>query len=310
MALSPKNKVKVFLVGGFGFIGRRFIRKFSNIHQLIVYAHNSHILQQDKTLPQNIIFEKGTVEDDKLIGIILKYKPDVVVHLAALTGIKKCQDNPEVAFKVNVYGTFNVINACVKSGAKLVFISSREVYGDTLNNNSMEDDPLLPNNVYGVTKMIGEILVKQASQKYNLDYTILRLTNVYGPEGDQYGAQVMIKSAIKEKKILVHGGDQYLNFIYVDDVVDLINLVINERDASKQTFNVGSTDTLSIKQFARMIVSAMVDDVQIEYTSMRKGETQNFKPSIKKLEEKLGYVASTSLQTGLEKTIKWTLDIT
>jgi len=76
------------------------------------------------------------------------------------------------------------------------------VYGETVNQSTKEDDSLVPNNVYGITKMIEENLVKMASARSNLDYTILRLTNVYGPEGDQYGAQVMIKKHFQKKQLI------------------------------------------------------------------------------------------------------------
>ena len=174
--------MKVFLNGGLGFIGRRFIKKFSNQHDIIVCALNKDILAfQGEPFLKNIIIEEGTTEGKEILEVMAKHKPDVVIHLAALTGLKKCHEDPELAFKINVHGTFNVLTACAKHCSKFIFISSREVFGETINDKSKEDDPLLPNNVYGITKMIGENLVKFFNEKYSLDFTILRLTNVYGP---------------------------------------------------------------------------------------------------------------------------------
>lgn len=297
--------MKVLLVGGFGFIGRRFIRKFTNNHQIIVYARKPDIINASKTLDlKKIVLEEGSVET---IGkdVIQRHKPDVVIHLAALTGLQKCLDNPKMAFSVNVYGTFNVINSCIGTGTKLIFLSSREVYGETIGNKTKENDQLLPDNIYGLTKMIGENLVSSYSSKYGLDYTILRLTNVYGPEGDKYGTQVIIKDIIRNGQARILGGSQRLNFVYVDDVVDLIGSVFDNASSSKQTINVGSLDTVSIKEFADKVFDTIGKKSQFEYLPMRKTETQNFEPDIQKMQAILGNYIRTPLKAGIEKTIKW-----
>ncbi len=240
--------------------------------------------------------------------MIEKLKPDVVIHLAALSGLKKCYDNPKTAFSTNVYGTFNVINSCKKIGAKLIFCSTREVYGETLENKSKEDDPLIPNSVYGLTKMLAENLVKYAGQKYNLDYTILRPTNVYGPEGDKYGAEIIIKDAIREKKIRILVGTQKLNYVYVDDVADILNFVLKGENVSKQTFNIGSADTVTILEYAKQVFRSLNIEEKIEYLPMRKTETVYFVPDITKIQSLFGNFPKTSLKSGIEKTIKWYRD--
>ena len=298
--------MKVFLNGGLGFIGRRFIKKFSNQHDIIVCALNKDILAfQGESFLKNIIIEEGTTEGKEILEVMAKHKPDVVIHLAALTGLKKCHEDPELAFKINVHGTFNVLTACAKHCSKFIFISSREVFGETINDKSKEDDPLLPNNVYGITKMIGENLVKFFNEKYSLDFTILRLTNVYGPEGDQYGAQVIIKNAIKEKKITILGGKQRLNYVYADDVIDIINQVLDDEQSSKQIFNVGSNDTLSIDEFSQKVLQLFDDKLEVEHMPMRDTETVDFEPSLEKIYKLLNYSPKTSILEGLQKTIEW-----
>jgi len=293
-------------VGGAGFIGRRFIRKFAKTNEIIVYATNQDVISAKKVLELfNIQIEEGFVEDDKLSKVIDKHKPDIVIHLAALTGLVKCHNDPQNAFKINLYGTYNVANSCAKVGCKIIFVSSREVYGETLQKSTGEDEPMLPNNVYGITKMIGENIIRFFSQKYGLDYTILRLTNVYGPEGDQYGAQVIIKNAIRDKKIQILGGSQRLNYVYVDDVVEIINQVIQNKKSSKQIFNVGSKDTVTIKEFVQKVIESVGQDIELEYKPMRETETSNFEPDLTRLKEIIAYVPETSLEEGIKKTMDW-----
>ena len=298
-------KVKVFLNGGLGFIGIRFIRKYFQEHEIIVYARKKdrQILDKSDVL-KNITVEYGSIEDSSLGIALEKHKPEVVIHLAALTGLKKCHDNPQLAFETNVYGTYNLLKNC-QQGTKIIFISSREVYGETLNSKSKETDTTKPNNVYGITKLLAEQLVQLESQKNNLDYTILRLTNVYGPEGDQYGAQVIIKDVLRARKVRIMGGSQRLNFVYVDDVVELIGKTLTDSSSSKQIFNVGSDDTITIKEFAQQVIKMQDKDISIEYLPMRNTETSNFDPSLEKLFSIMGFVPKTSLSQGLKNTIGW-----
>jgi UDP-glucose 4-epimerase len=298
--------MKIFLVGGFGFIGRRFIRTYSDVHEITVYATQKDIQNAKKILNlENVSVEEGFIEDEKLGQIIKKHNPDVVIHLAALTGLVKCHKDPQKAFKINVFGTYNVINACIESFSKLIFLSSREVYGETRDSASKEDDQLHPKNVYGITKMIAEQLIETSSKKNSLNFTILRLTNVYGPEGDQYGAQVIIKNALHDKKIQILGGAQRLNYVFVDDVIEVINIVLQNKKSSNQIFNVGSKDTVNIKDFAHKITDFINEKIEFEHKPMRETETTNFEPDLSKLKHVLGYDSQTSLEQGIKKTIEW-----
>jgi len=298
--------MKILLVGGLGFIGRRFITRISNSHEIIVYATQDMVSRAREIIDfANITIEEGNIEDKKIIDVIIKYKPDIVIHLAALTGLKKCHDDPEMAFRTNVYGTFNVVSGCIKSGSKIIFISSREVYGETTSKATKEDDPLVPNNTYGLTKMLGESLVKLAGVKQNLDYTILRLTNVYGPGGDQYGAQVIVRDAITSGEIRILGGEQKLNYIYVEDVVDVLNIVLVNKHASREVFNVGSKDTISIKDFVTMVSKKIGKEIKLHYLPMRETETCNFEPDLTKINKNLGFEAKIPLEEGIRKTIEW-----
>jgi len=297
--------MKILLIGGLGFIGRRFIRKFFDYHELIILGNEKTVDSSKKNDLPVIPIEKGRIEDEKIPLVVKKYKPDVIIHLAALSGLKKCEENPHEAFKVNVLGTFNVVRSCLETNSKLIFISSREVYGETLGNESTEEDPLIPNNVYGITKMLGETIVKHAAQKYNLDYTILRLTNVYGPEAGQRGVNRIIKTAVKEKKIQINWGNQLVNLVYVDDVVNLIGLILNDKRSSRQIFNVGSSDTLTIKEFVNKVSELVQQSIDIECLPKVKFETVSFRPNLVKLEKFLGFRAQTNLKYGIEKTINW-----
>lgn len=294
------------MTGGFGFTGSHLVNRLKEIGLLaIVYSPQ---MRSNKIIKSNddFIFEQGDIMDsDKLFQVIQKYKPMSVVHLAALTGITRCEKDPQRSFMINVYGTFNVINACIKTGTRLIFISSREVYGETNNATSSENDPLIPNNVYGITKLEAENLVLWAHQKFGLNYAILRPTNLYGPGGDQYGAQTLIKKLLSDSLIQIFGGQQKMNFVFVEDVVDAIIKMLHDKIINNEILNIGSNDSLTINEFVALLGRIMGLEPKIEFQPMRKGETQNFDISIKKIEKLIGWKPKTLIEDGLLRTIDW-----
>ena len=294
--------MKILITGGFGFIGKRFIEKFHNKYDLMVFGKKTDDSDFIQKISPKIILKYGDVVND-FSEIISTYKPDIIIHLAALTGLTKCNNDPKKAFSINVCGTFNVIESCKKNNSRLIFISSREVYGETLGDKTREEDPLRPNNVYGVTKMIAENMILNAHKKHNLNFTILRLTNVYGPEGDNYGAQIIIKNALNGS-IEMLGGSQIMNFVYIDDVIDLLEKVIDEPKSTNEIFNVGSKDNLSIRQFVDMI-QKRIGEFDIISRPMRENETGNFIPDLQKMKSVLNFETKTSIEDGLRKTINW-----
>ena len=293
--------MKILLTGGLGYIGTTLINKLTE-HQLIVC---SKIKKNDLQNFNHVTFEFVDIKSDDFLEIVKKHKPDLLIHLASITGLKNCEDDLSKTFETNVHGTFNVVKACELNKIKLIFFSSREVYGKTLDVESKENDLLLPTNVYGITKMLGELVVKNSGKNNNLDYIILRLTNVYGPRGNEKGLNKIIKNAVKNKKIEIYGGKQTINFIYIDDVVDLISILIDKNHISQEIFNVGSKNNLSVNEFSKLVEQSLDFDITIKHMPKQNVENLTFRPNVKKLEELLHFTAKTEINDGLKKTINW-----
>lgn len=301
-----RAKLKTLIVGGLGFIGRHIIRSSAQSSLVLVSTADSVIRNKSFVDRLGLVAEAADITDaEKLKEIMQKEKPQAVIHLAALTGIAKCNQNPSLAFSVNVLGTYNVIMGCLASRSRLIFISSREVYGETSSDRTREDSSLVPNNVYGLTKLLGEQLVLWAASRFGLKYTILRLTNVYGPEGDKINVQAMIKRALTDRRIRIFGGSQRMNLVYVTDVVEIIRRCLNEPRATDQVLNVGSEDDFTVDEVVAKVVACLKVPVEIEHGPMRPGETLNFRPNLQRSREILGYSPSTSFEEGLQKTVAW-----
>ena len=293
--------MKILLTGGLGYIGTSLINRLSK-HELIVCSKSK---KRDLQNYNNVIFEFVDITSDDFLQIVKKHKPDLVIHLASITGLKNCENNPIKAFQTNVHGTFNVIKACELNKNKLIFFSSREVYGKTLDVESKENDLLLPTNIYGITKMLGELLVKNSGKNNNLNYIILRLTNVYGPGGNEKGPNKIIKNAVEDKKIEIFGGKQSINFIYIDDVVNLISTIIDKNHISKEIFNLGSKNNLTVNEFSKLVEQCLDFNIIIKHKPKLNVENSIFKPDLKKSEKLLGFTSKTKINDGLRKTINW-----
>jgi len=290
--------MKVVLIGGHGYIGNAFINRFDKEFDFII------ISSKKNNSRNNIKTEYVSITNKKIIDIIEKLNPDVVIHLAALSGLKKCEINKDKAFETNVIGTENIVKGCMKINAKLIFISSREVYGKTINKKSDENDFLNPVNIYGKTKMEAEKIIQKAAKTSKLNYIILRLTNVYGP-GSNSGINKIITESISKEKIFVNGGEQILNFIFIDDVIELIHLVLLNKKLFRQIFNIGSSDTISLKKFVEILTDLLENKLEIEFKEKPSFESSFFQPDIKKQQEVLGYKIKFSLQEGINKTLHY-----
>ena len=143
------------------------------------------------------------------------------------------------------------------------------------------------------------------SQKYNVDYIILRLTNLFGPGAYERGVNRIIKMAVKDKKIQIYGGEQAVNIVYVDDIVELINSILCEKCSWNKIFNVGSNNTLKIKKFVDEVKELVDNDIDIEYLPARNIENSVFNPNLEKIQDEMKFTTKTSLIDGIQKTIKW-----
>ena len=295
--IRNNKNMKILLIGGEGYIGSNFIKKFNNEFDFIVITSKKKSKKIAKT-------EYVSVTEKKIIDKIKLLNPDIVIHLAGLSGLKKCESEPKKAFKINVEGTANVVKGCLKINAKLIFISSREVYGETINKKSKESDIVKPKNIYGKTKMEAEKIIQNAGKNYKLNYIILRLTNVYGP-GNNSGINHIIRSSINEGKIYLNGGQQILNFIFIEDVIELIRLIILNHKLSREIINVGSNDSISLKKFVGMVIKMLDKNIDIEFKEMPNFESLVFRPDIKKQKKILKYDLKNRLEEGINKTIQY-----
>ena len=194
--IKMKRK-KILVTGGSGDLGQSLISKLvSNGFDCISISKKS----DGNKLVNNIKCDITNFR--KLNFIINKFKPDIIIHLAGLTGNISCEANPKKAFLTNVFGTLNVLKSSMKVKPKIIFISTGEIYGKTKNKVSENTLPK-PVNIYGITKMLSENLILNYSANCKTPAIILRLSYCYDENFTKRGFSLMFKKAISGEKIQV-----------------------------------------------------------------------------------------------------------
>ena len=236
---------------------------------------------------------------------------DGVFHLAALW-LLQCHEYPRTAFDVNVRGTFNVMEACVKTGVeRLVYSSSASVYGDAVEEPMKEDHPFNNKNFYGATKICGEAMLRAFHHRYGLNFVGLRYMNVYGPRQDYHGAYIAVIMKMLDaidsgqSPTIMGDGSEAFDFVAVEDCA-LANLCAMKSDAVDSFYNVGTGRRTSLKELAEMLVELTGCKQPIGYAPRSQATlVRNRIGSPLKASQEIGFRSTIDLQEGLGRLIEW-----
>lgn len=317
--MDIKNS-KILVIGGAGFIGGYVVRELlkHDVKEVIIYDNFTRGKQENiKDCLQDercYIYSYGgdiretDVMDKAFEGV------DYVFHLAAMW-LLHCKDFPRTAFDVNIGGTFNVLEACVKHNVKkLIYSSSASVYGDAVEVPMTESHPFNNKNFYGATKISGEAMCTAFNDRYDLNVIGLRYMNVYGPGQDQHAVYsgvvpIMLNKIDANEQPEINGdGTQAYDFIYVEDVARC-NVQALLSDVNYGFYNVGTEVQTTIKELCDTILTLKASDLHVIYKPYSEDDARalvkNRIGSRKKAEEELGFVYRYSLEDGLRKLIEW-----
>ncbi|MBU1371222.1 MAG: NAD-dependent epimerase/dehydratase family protein [Bacteroidetes bacterium] len=314
------EKSKVLVIGGAGFIGSFVVSELlkENVAEVIIYDNfargkKDYLIESLKDPRCKIFPIGGDVREIDILDTAMK-GVDYVFCLAAMW-LLHCKDYPRTAFDVNIAGTFNVLEACVKNGVKkLVWSSSASVYGDAVELPMTESHPFNNKNFYGATKIAGEAMAAAFNDRYGLEIIGLRYMNVYGPHQDQTAAYtgvipIMLNKIDANETPIINGdGSQAYDFIYVEDVARC-NIEAMKSDTPFGMYNVGTEVQTSIKELCDTILKLKNSDLKVTYKPYSEDDARQFVQnrigSRKKAEEELGFLYKYQLEEGLIKLIEW-----
>lgn len=254
--------IKILITGGAGNVGGALARKLVlNPDYYVVIADNLSTGNKNK-LPnskfENWSFVYCDVNNYRDISeLMLSYKFDYVFHYAALVGVQRTQENP-IQVLNDIEGIKNVLNLSKNTSVKRVFFSSSsEVYGEPVELPQNEDTTPLNSRVpYAVVKNVGEAYFRSFKQSFDLDYTIFRFFNTYGPnQSVDFVVAKFIALALKNKPITIYGdGAQTRTFCYVNDNIDTCVQIFEKGHHLNETINIGGADEISILDLAKLVI--------------------------------------------------------
>jgi UDP-glucose 4-epimerase len=311
---------KVLVIGGAGFIGSFVVSELlkNDVKEVVIYDNfargkSDNIVESLKDPRCSVYPFGGDIRDTDILDTAMQ-GVDYVFHLAAMW-LLHCKDYPRTAFDVNIRGTFNVLEACVKNNVKkLISSSSASVYGDAAEVPMTEGHPFNNKNFYGATKIAGEAMATAFNDRYGLEVVSLRYMNVYGPGQDQHAVYsgvvpIMLNKIEEGEQPVINGdGSQAYDFIYVDDIAKA-NLAALESDVKIGNYNVGTEVQTTIKQLCDTILDLKNSQLKVKYVPYSADDSralvQNRIGSRQKAENELGFLYNDSLREGLQKLINW-----
>lgn len=314
MDLSGK---KLVLVGGAGLIGSHVTDQLlgEDVKEILIYDNfvrgRAENLSNALKDPRVKIFDVGgDIMQTDILESALE-RADGVLHFAALW-LLQCHDYPRSAFDVNIRGTFNVMEACVKKGVKrLVYSSSASVYGDAVEEPMTEDHPFNNKNFYGATKIACEAMLRAFHHRYGLNYVGLRYMNVYGPRQDYQGAYIAVimkmLDAIErgEGPTIMGDGSEAFDFIAVEDCARS-NVCALKSDAKDRFYNVGTGKRTSLKELAELLLEITCSERPINYAPRSQATfVRNRIGSPERASQEIGFTARRNLREGLKQLIEW-----
>ena len=285
---------KILITGGAGFIPGSLAAKLAENPDNFVVLVDNFITGKKRNIPKgnNIRFIKCDVNVHLDIAPVLtSHRFDYVFHYAALVGVKRTLANPSMVLE-DLQGIKNILTLSKNTGVKRVFYSSSsEVYGEPVHLPQHEETtPLNSRLPYAIVKNAGEAFCKAFKQEFDLDYTIFRFFNTYGPlQSTDFVMSKFVRAAQRNEKITVYGkGDQTRTFCYIDDNIDTTIKCLLENEYINDVINIGNDVQITILELAELIIKTTKSKSKIEHLPpLPEGDMSRRQPDIGKMKKLL-----------------------
>lgn len=315
----------VLVTGGAGYIGSHTVRKLMEKGIEVVIFDNllrGHI----ESVPENVPFEKVDLLNERnLKNAMVNYSIDSVIHFAAYAYVGESVEHPDLYYKNNLFGSFNLIKTAVDLGIKrFVFSSTCSVYGNPVNIPISENEPVNPINPYARTKHMIESILKDYDEIFGLKYVSLRYFNAAGASDDgvigeshdpepHLIPQVLFTALGKKASIKIYGDDYptpdgtcIRDYIHVNDLADAHIMALNFLDKEESAVvNLGTGKGYSVKDIVEEAIKITGREINAEIVERRPGDPAILIADNKKAKELLGWSPKYNLESILETAWNW-----
>ena len=323
------NSKNILLVGGCGFIGHNLaihLKKLGHKPVIVDSLSVNNILSfadkevKNKKLYSAILQNRIDILNAEAIQLIIQdardyhavskiyndINPDIIIHLAAVSHANKSNKDPHSTFDHSFRTLENTLDFAKNNKTHVIYLSSSMVYGNFDSKNVNEETSCKPIGIYGTLKYSGELLVKAYNQIFDLPYSIIRPSALYGERCvSRRVGQIFIENAIQGLDITINGdGKEKLDFTYIEDLVVGIGLCCEKENAKNQIFNLTYGNSRKISELTE-ILKQEFPDIKIFYKEREKFMPERGTLDISKAKKLLGYNPVNTIETGYVKYISW-----
>jgi nucleoside-diphosphate-sugar epimerase len=320
---------KIALIGGAGFIGHNLgLSLKKQGHEVMIIdslAVNNILSFTDNEINNrklywailnqrmDLLHESGieiNVEDARnynaMSMLINRYSPDVIVQLAAVSHANKSNKDPHTTFDHTLRTLENTLDIAKGSGAHVIYFSSSMAYGHFGGKSVTEETPCNPLGIYGTLKYSGELIVKAYHRVFDIPYTIIRPSALYGERCvSRRVSQIFIENAVQGLDITINGdGSDKLDFTYIDDLIQGVSLIIQNKKSINQTFNLTYGEAREMGEMAEILKNHF-ESVKINYVPKDSLTPDRGTLNVDKAKNLLGYNPQNNIDIGYPKYIEW-----
>jgi nucleoside-diphosphate-sugar epimerase len=308
--------VDILVTGGAGFIGSHLCARLLGEGNRVICAdnlltgseRNIAVLRENP----NFIFRQQDVTEPDAFRDLARL--DAIFHLASPASPVGYWEHPFETIRVNTVGAQLMLELAKRAGARFLFSSTSEAYGDPKVHPQVETywgnvNPIGVRACYDESKRLGETITMEHFRRHSADVRIVRIFNTYGPHNQLDDGRMIpnfIVNALKGEPLTIHGaGNQTRSICYVDDLVDGLVRAMRTEGIAGQVFNLGNPEEHPVLEWAKMIRRLCESSSRLTYAAGREDDPERRQPNIEKARRMLGWQPHVSPEEGLARTIAW-----
>lgn len=320
---------KIILIGGAGFIGHNLAIKLKKRgHEILIIdglnVNNILSIVDPVVTNKKLYFEmlnqrinllnkhkiKLIIQDARnyfaLTSLVNKFNPDVIVHLAAVSHANKSNKDPHSTFDHSLRTLENALDIARSKKTHFIYLSSSMVYGNFMKDKVNEEEICSPIGIYGTLKYSGELIVKSYNHVFDLPYTIIRPSALYGERCvSRRVGQIFIENVIQGKKIVINGtGEEKLDFTYIEDLTNGISMCCENKKAKNQIFNLTYGESRSVNDLIKVLKKSF-PKLKIEYKNKEKFMPERGTLDVSKAKKLINYKPKFKIENGYKAYIDW-----
>lgn len=300
--------MRILVTGGAGFIGSNLVDELIELQHEVAVVDN-YITGKKEFENSKANYFNVDISSDCLKTVFKNFQPEIVYHLAAQVDVTTSIEKPLYDEKINISGCVNVLECCREFKVKkVIYSSSAAVYGKPEIIPINESHPTKPLSFYGISKFVPEMYIETYSSLFDIEFTILRYGNAYGPrqayKGEGGVISIFINKALKNEEIFIYGdGEQTRDFIFVKDIVSANIAALTK--GRNEIFNISCNEVISLNNLYKIIEGFSGHNNKINYLPQRTGDIRESWLDNTKAKINLEWKPKYGLKEGINETINY-----